>query len=89
MEYDKEIGHSLPDLGTLVSRISHSGGAWGGRFLQFFSKLPPLPPPIKTEAPHLKMKPPSEKQLPPLKREAPFHEMIPRKNTINNNLKSS
>ena len=39
--------------------------------------------------PHLKMKPPSEKQTPPLKRKAPFHEMIPRKSTINNNLKSS
>ena len=43
------------------------------------------PPP-----PHLKMKPaPSEKQTLPLKREAPFHEMIPRKSTINNILKSS
>ena len=43
---------------------------------------------------HLKMKrplPQSEKQapLPSLKREAPFHEMIPRKSTIINNLKSS
>ena len=62
-------------------------GAWG--------VLPPYPmilktPPIKTDAPHgapphLKMKPlPSEKH-PPLKHEAPFHEMIPRKSTINNN----
>ena len=40
-------------------------------------------PPLKNEVP------PSEKQIPPLKCEAPFHEMIPRKNTINNNLKSS
>ena len=52
-------------------------------------------PPIKTDAPPwgtppLKMKPPSfEKQTPLLKREAPFHEMIPRKSTIINNLKSS
>ena len=70
-------------------------GAWGAPpahptiFLE-------TPSPIKTDAPpwgvtpHLKMKPPpSEKQTPPLKREAPFHEMIPRKSTINNNLKSS
>ena len=42
------------------------------------------PPRLKKEAP------PSEKQPPPpLKREAPFHVMIPRKSTINNNLKSS
>ena len=40
-------------------------------------------PPLKNEGL------PSEKQTPPLKREVPFHEMIPRKNTINNNLKSS
>ena len=41
-------------------------------------------PPLKNEAP-----PPSEKQpLHPLKCEAPFHEVIPRKSTINNNLKS-
>ena len=41
------------------------------------------PPP-----PNLKMKlPPSEKQPPP--REVPLHEMIPKKYTINNNLKSS
>ena len=58
--------------------------------LQFFSNRPP---PIKTDAPppmghtpHLKMKPlPYEKQTPPLKHEAPFHEMIPRKSTVNNN----
>ena len=41
------------------------------------------PPPLKNEAP------PSEKQAPPLKHERPFYEMIPRKSTINNNLKSS
>ena len=37
--------------------------------------------------------PPSEKQPPPppppLKREVPLHEMITRKSTINNNLRSS
>ena len=55
------------------------------------------PPPTKTNpphgvSPHLKMKPPpppSEKQTLPLKHETPFHEMIPRKSTINNNLISS
>ena len=57
--------------------------------LHFFQAL------IKTNAPtwgapHLKSPPPSEKQPPPpLKCEAPFHEMIPRKSTNNNNLKSS
>ena len=51
---------------------------------------PPLqPPPLKNEAP------PSRKQktiLPPppsLKHETPFHEMISRNNTINNNFESS
>ena len=71
------------------------GRAWGGAssILRFFLKPPP---PTKTDAfpwgtPHLKIKPhPSEKQPPPqLKHETPFHEMIPRKSTINNNLKSS
>ena len=61
--------------------------------LQFFLKsphqnqCPPYgapPPPLKNKAP-----PPSEKRPPPLKREALFHEMIPRKSAINNNLKSS
>ena len=42
------------------------------------------PPPLKNEA-----SPTSEKQTHPLKHELPFHEMIPRKTTINNNLKSS
>ena len=59
---------------------------------------PPMGPnPIKTDAPHgtqppLKNEaPPSEKHPSPtpLKCEAPFHEMIPRKSTINNNLKSN
>ena len=51
-------------------------------------------PPIKTETPqwgtsHLKMKPPHLKNTDLLKREAPFHEMIPKKSTIKNNLKSA
>ena len=33
--------------------------------------------------------PPTQKWTPPLKHETPFREMIPRKSTINNNLKSS
>ena len=39
---------------------------------------------------HLTWSPPSKKTTPPppLKSEATFHEMIPRKSTINNNLKS-
>ena len=41
--------------------------------------------PLMGAQPHL-MKPPSEKTTPQLKREAPFHEMIPRKSTIYNNL---
>ena len=63
--------------------------------------MAPLPPsydflktsPTKTDAPthpSLKMKlSPSEKQTPLFKYEIPFHEMIPRKITINNNLESS
>ena len=40
--------------------------------------------------PPLKMNPLSEKHPPrPLKHETPFHELIPRKSTINNHLKSS
>ena len=48
--------------------------------------LPWGDPPLKNEAPS----PLKNEPLPPrLKRETPFHEMIPRKTTINNNLKSS
>ena len=51
-----------------------------------FSNFLPIPPPhLKMRPPHLKNTPPP----PPLKREVPFQEMIPRKSTINNNLKSS
>ena len=50
------------------------------------NRCPPMGHPL-----HLKIKspPPSEKQPPPLKRQVPFHEVIPRKSTINDNLKSS
>ena len=41
-------------------------------------------PPFKNEGPQLKNNPP-----PLLKRETPFHEIIPRKSTINNNLISN
>ena len=40
-------------------------------------------PRLKNEAPHLKNNPP------PLKHEAPYHEMIPRKCTINNDWKTA
>ena len=66
------------------------GRVWGGYptppCVQFFRKTPHQTScsSIGHRLPHLKMKPPT-----PLKREAPFHEMIPRKSTINNNLKSS
>ena len=71
-------------------------GAWGGAPApppSYDIFRPPLPkpmaspidaPPLKNESPHLKNNPP-----PPLKYETPFHEMIPRKSTINKNLKSS
>ena len=55
----------------------------------FLQKPPPskwMPTPTKDEVSS------SEKQTPfplPLKHEAPFHDMIPRKSTVNNNLKSS
>ena len=50
------------------------------------SNAPPMGSPLlKNEAPH-----PNLKTTPPaLKSEAPFHEMIPRKSKINNNLISS
>ena len=73
-------------------RVSDSGGGGmrGATHPTIFFTPPPSPPPhthtdtLKNEAaPHLK------KISPPLKCEAPFHEMIPRKSTINNNLKSS
>ena len=57
--------------------------------LRFFSNPPSKPMPSMGCPPHLKMKPPILKTFPPLKREASFHEMIPRKSTINNNLKSN
>ena len=43
---------------------------------------------IKTDAPH-GAHPPPKNEAPLLKPEAPFHEMIPRKSKINNNLTPS
>ena len=88
-------------MGKSISLTPHYRGGGGGMGevggrtphpTIFFKK-----PFIKTDVPprgahlHLKMKPPHLKKhpFPPLKREAPFHEMIPRKSTINNNLQSS
>ena len=42
------------------------------------------PPQLNNDPP-----PPIWKTIPPLKHEVPFHELIPRKSTINDNLKSS
>ena len=65
-------------------------GAWGARgapppqsnnFFENSTIKTNVTPWVATS--HLKMKPP------PLKCEAPFHEIIPRKSTIINNLKSS
>ena len=65
----------------------HEGGA--PQSYAFFKN--PLPPPKLMPPhgvpPHLKMKRPPP--LTPLKHETPFHEMIPTKSTINNNLGSS
>ena len=89
---------------TMQRKILHSTrfpivggmGAWHPPpSFNFFR--PPSPhqnqcPPWGTPpSPHLKMKPPHLKNNPPppLKCEVPFHEMIPRKSTINNNLQSS
>ena len=48
--------------------------------------MPPMGPPFS----YLKMKSPIWKTAsPPLERESPFHDMISRKSTVNNNLKSS
>ena len=47
------------------------------------------PNPMGHPPPHLKMKQPPSEKFPPLKRQIPFHKMIPRKSTINNNLNSS
>ena len=77
------------------SRVS-TVGSMGGGTLPYYKFFPTTsPPPIKTDVPSWGVAPlknearPSEKQTPPLKREALFHEMIPRKSTMNNNLKFS
>ena len=74
-------------------RVSHSGGGPTPILQVFLKNSPPEPmlspwgtPPLKNEAHHLKNTPPPPPQL---KHETPFHEMIPRKSTIDNNLKSS
>ena len=85
-----------------LHRVSHSwGGGMGHRggtkgahppHPTIFSKTPPSKlmsspmghtPSLKNEPPHLK------NTTRPLKHEIPLNEMIPRKSTINNNLKSS
>ena len=95
----KENSEVYPTFFTCVvflashHRVSHRGGAWGAPpILRFFFERPPT----KTDAPHgappppLKMKPSHlENKHPQLKHETPFHEVIPRKSAINNNLKSS
>ena len=81
---------SAPFTGFPIVGVGH-GGTHPPHPTNFFKNPPSkLMPPMGC-TPFLKMKPsPSEKQpLPPLKCEAPFHEMIPRKRTITNNLKSS
>ena len=83
-------------ISWFYSRVSHSGGDGGmgstPRSYDFLWNPPsskPMPPPhgahppLKNEVPNLKT------TSPPLKSEATFLEMIPRKSTINNNLKSS
>ena len=76
-------------LSTRVSQINYAPHP------TIFFKTPPLPskpmppmgctPPLKDEAPPYEKHPPS----PLMKPKAPANEMIPRKSTINNNLKSS
>ena len=78
--------HFEPPLSAFL--IVEGGG--GGGSYKFFRNpphqnwYPPWGiPPLKNEAPHLK------NNLPPLKHEAPYHEMIPRKRTINNDWKTA
>ena len=82
---------------TTQCRVSHSGGgAWGRQppILRFFlTLLLPKPMPPMGCLLHLKMKlapPPSETPPPPdWNMKHPYPLLIPRKSTINNNLKSS
>ena len=78
--------------GSINSRfvfVEKTSGGMGATLLpvpsyNFFENPHGTPlPPLKDEAPHLK------NNLPPLERESPFHDMISRKSTVNNNLKSS
>ena len=52
--------------------------------LQFFFETPPH----QNQSP-VGVHPPLKNEAPPFKPKTPFHEMIPRKSTIKNNLKSS
>ena len=85
------LGYSPPPS----PRISHSGGGKGALPPSYnFLQTPPPPPksiPPMGCSSQLKMIPPSEKEPPPppSKHKTPFHEMIPRKRTINNNSESS
>ena len=83
------------DYEMILFRVSHSGEeTWGVGAPSHLTNFlePPLPkpmppmghphPPLKNEAPTI------WKTTPPLlKHETPFHDMIPRKSTIINNLK--
>ena len=64
-----------------LDRVSHSGRSIG--------EYPPSNNFFQNSAPLIETDAPPWGTPPPLEREAPFHEMIPRKSTVNNNLKSS
>ena len=95
-EFPHYIVSTYPQEISNPRRVSLSGGRRPHPTI--FSKTPPskLMPSHWVPPPHLKMKsypppPPIWKRnpTPRSKREAPFHELIPGKSTINNNLKSS
>ena len=95
--FNHQMIYQICDVTVSISRISHIGGGVGvghggmPPIIWYFSTLLPskLMPPMG-RSPSLKNKAPSsEKQTPLLKCKAPIHEMIPRKSTMNNNLKSS
>ena len=72
----------------IYARVSYSGGHGGGctPYLTIFFKDPPS---HQNQCPLMEHPPLLKNEAPPLKHEKPFHEMILRKNTINNNLESS